>query len=71
MNFWMMIAQDQKLATVRRIITIWTMKDARRKSASREKSISCAVARVWVSMDAARRLGRVFRGSHTGSFTRL
>ncbi len=51
MNFCTMIAQDQKLATVRRIITILTMKDARQKSASREKSISCAIEMVWVSMN--------------------
>ena len=40
----MMIAQDQNEATIRITITSLTVSVARRKSASREKSISCAIA---------------------------
>ena len=50
MNFWMMIAQLQNEARNSTIITSFTVKVARAKSASMEKSISCARARVSVSI---------------------
>ena len=52
--FWTMTAQDQKEDTRSMIITTLTVKVARRKRATSEKSISCAVARVWVSIKPAR-----------------
>ena len=42
----MMIAHDQKEAAIRTSITILTVKVARKNSASSEKSICCAAARV-------------------------
>ena len=48
----MMIAQDQNEAAIRTSITILTVKVARKNSASSEKSICCAAARVSGSMGA-------------------
>ena len=47
----MMIAHDQKEAAISTSITILTVKVARKNSASSEKSICCAAARVSVSMN--------------------
>ena len=48
---------DQKLDAISSIITILTMNDARQNSANNEKSISCAMARVLVSMNLCSPVG--------------